>query len=41
MTINKARVLDKAESVLKQMENKMNEMVMMAFNFLWMGMVPV
>jgi hypothetical protein len=25
MTINKARVLDKAESVLKQMENKMEE----------------
>jgi hypothetical protein len=41
MTINQAKVLDKAESVLKQMENKMNEMVMMAFNFLWMGTVPV
>jgi hypothetical protein len=26
MTINKARVLDKAEFVLKQMENKMKEM---------------
>jgi DNA polymerase II large subunit len=25
MTINKARVLDKAEFVLKQMENKMKE----------------